>query len=159
MSDTLLKGKFRVSLDPQEREMLQALVSKGKSAAKKLVRARVLLLADEGDQGSAKTDTEIVDALGCSVRTVERVRKQFVTESLEQAISSKPHPPRPDKVKIKGDVETQMIEIARSAPPEGRCHWTVSMIANQMITLNCIDTVGEETVRVALKKTGLLRGS
>ncbi len=152
MSDTLLRGKFRVTLLSKEREFLVSLVSKGKAAARKLVRARVLLLADEGEQGPAKADTEIVESLGCGLRTVERVRKKFVTESLEQAISSKPHPPRPEKIKIKGNVESQMIEIARSDPPEGRSHWTVSMIAEQMIALNCVDTVGKETVRVALKK-------
>lgn len=159
MSDALLKGKFRVTLSSEERESLRSLVSKGKAAARKLVRARILLLANEAEQGPAKADTEIVEALGCGVRTVERVRKRFVTESLEQAISSKPQPPRPDKVKIKGDVENQMIEIARSDPPEGRSHWTVGMIADQLITLQCVETVGEETVRCALKKTGSRLGS
>jgi len=158
MNDTMLKGKFRVTLTAGEREALTALVSKGKAAARKLVRARILLLADESEQGSAKPDLEIVEALGCGVRTVERVRKQFVTESLEEAISVKPQPPRPDKVKIQGDVERQMIEIARSDPPEGRSHWTVQMIADQLIALQCVDTVGNETVRCALKKTELLLG-
>ena len=48
MQDTVLKGKFRVTLTVAERERLLALVSKGKAAARKLVRARILLLADEG---------------------------------------------------------------------------------------------------------------
>jgi hypothetical protein len=159
MQGTVLKGKFRVTLTVAERERLLALVSKGKAAARKLVRARILLLADEGQAGPAKSDVEIVEALGCGVRTVERVRKKFVTESREEAISTKPQPPRPDKVKIKGDVERQMIEIACSDPPEGRDHWTVQMIADQLIALQCVETVGTETVRCALKKRGLLRGS
>lgn len=159
MSDTMLKGKFRVTLTAKERKELTALVSKGKTSARKLVRARILLLADEGDQRSGKVDTEIAEALECGVRTVERVRKKFVTESLEEAISTKPQPPRPDKIKIKGDVEKQMIEIARSDPPEGRSHWTVQLIADQLIALQCVDTVGNETVRCALKKTGSLLGS
>ena len=159
MNDTMLKGKFRVTLTAGEREALTALVSKGKAAARKLVRARILLLADESEGGPAKADTEVVEALNCGVRTVERVRKKFVTESLEEAISTKPQPPRPDKVKIQGDVEKQMIEIARSAAPEGRSHWTVQLIADQLIALQCVQTVGNETVRLALKKTGSLLGS
>lgn len=158
MSDTMLKGKFRVTLTPQEREGLTALISKGKAAARKLVRARILLLADESQAGPAKADTEIVDALGCGVRTVERVRKKFVTESLAEAISAKPQPPRADKVKIQGPVEQQMIQIARSDPPEGHSHWTVQMIADRLVVLGCVQTVGHETVRLALKKTGSLRG-
>ena len=159
MSDTMLKGKFRVTLTAEERKELTALVSRGKAAARKLVRARILLLADEGGRRSGKTDTQIAEALECGVRTVERTRKKFVTESLEEAITSKPQPPRPDKVKIKGGVEKQMIEIARSDPPEGRSHWTVQMVADQLIALQCVETVGNETVRCALKKTGLPLGS
>lgn len=152
MDGKLLKGKFRVTLNLEERESLSSLVKTGKAAARKLVRARILLLADESDKGPAKTDVEIVDSLGCGLRTVERVRKKFVTEGTEQAISTNPQPPRPDKVKIKGKVEEQMIEIAKSDPPEGRAHWSVQMIADKLIALACIETVGNETVRVALKK-------
>lgn len=158
MSDTMLRGRFRVTLTVEERESLKALVSNGKAAAGKLVRARILLLADESEFGPANADTEIVAALGCGVCTVERVRKRFVTESLDAALSAKPLPPRPEKIKIQGDVAQQMIEIARSAPPEGRSHWTVQMIADRLVALACVTTVGNETVRLALKKTELLRG-
>ena len=53
--------------------MLRSLVSRGKAAARKLVRARILLLADEGSEGPGKTHTEIVDALGCGVNGRFRV--------------------------------------------------------------------------------------
>lgn len=159
MSDTKLQGKFRVTLTISERDALNELVSVGKASARKLTRARILLLTDEGEQGPGMMDTEVADTLECGVRTIERVRKKFVTESLEQAISTRPQPPRPDKVKIQGEVEEQMIEIARSDPPEGLSHWSVQMIADQLIALQCVETVGNETVRCALKKTGLLLGS
>lgn len=152
MSDKDLVGKFRVTLNSEERESLSNLVKKGKVAARKIVRARILLLSDEGDNGPGKSDLEIVSALDCGVRTVERIRKKFVTEGLEKAICTKRQPPRPDKVKIKGDVEKQMIEIAKSPPPAGRSHWGIQMIADQLIALSCIETVGKETVRLALKK-------
>ena len=159
MQDTTLKGKFRVTLTADERESLSAMVRKGKAAARKLVRARILLLADENHAGPGKSDTEIVEALGCGLRTVERVRTKFVTESLEEAISTKPQPPRPEKIKIQGDVEQQLIEIARSDPPPGRSHWTVQMIADQLVALQCLETVGAETVRCALKKATWRLGS
>lgn len=159
MQDAKLQGKFRVTLTAEERDALSALVRKGKADARRLVRARILLLADEGEAGPGKADTEIVEALGCGVRTVERVRKKFVTESLEQAISTRPQPPRPDKIKIQGEVEQQLIEIARSDPPQGRSHWTVQMIADRLVALQCVETIGAETVRCALKKEGLRLGS
>jgi hypothetical protein len=33
-----------------------------------------------------------------------------VTEGLEAALDHRPQPPRPDKVKIKGNVEQQLLE-------------------------------------------------
>ena len=96
--------KYRVALTEEERAGLGQLVSGGKSAARKLTQARILLLADEG-QGQACSDTEIVSALGVSLRTSERVRQRLVTEGVTAALDHRPQPPRPDKIKIKGNVE------------------------------------------------------
>jgi hypothetical protein len=144
--------KYRVTLSSEERETLASLVSKGKAAARKLLRARVLLLADEGPEGPGKADTDIVDALGCGQRTISRVRRAFVTEGIEEAISRKPQPPRPNKVKINGDVEKKLIQVACSDPPEGRSYWTMQLLADQLVILGYVETVGRESVRTILKK-------
>ena len=115
------------------------MIKKGKVAARKIVRARILLLSDEGEFGPGKCDVDIASSLDCGVRTVERIRKKFVTLGLEKAICTKPQPPRPDKVKIKGDVEKQMIEIAKSSPPQGRSHWCVQMINPRRLRYYCPD--------------------
>ena len=96
--------KYRISLTAAERTGLEQLVSSGKSSARKLTHARILLLAD-ALPGAARTDAEIVSALGVSLRTIERVRKRLVTEGFEAALAHKPQPSRPDKIKIKGNVE------------------------------------------------------
>jgi Homeodomain-like domain len=90
--------KYRVTLTAAERMGLEKLVSTGRTAARRLVHARILLLADTrvGDQ----TDEAIVEALGCSLRTVSRVRRQLVTCGLEAATARQLQPARPDKVKI-----------------------------------------------------------
>ena len=49
-----------------------ALLGKGVAPARKLARARILLLADEG-----KTDEEIAAALHVHRVTVERIRRRF----------------------------------------------------------------------------------
>ena len=105
--------KYSVRLDPEERIDLQRLVATGKAAARRLVHARILLLADQEDC----SDEEIVSAVGIGLRTVERVRKRLVTEGLEAAIDHKPQPPRPEKIKIRGDVEQKLVELACSEPP------------------------------------------
>lgn len=142
----------------EERESLQKLVSSGKGAARKLTHARVLLLADQGRWGPGETDMAIVEALGVGVRTVERIRQRFVTESLESALKPRPQPPRPDKVKIDGEVEKQLIELACSDPPEGRCRWTLQLLADKLVVLECVESVSDETVRQALKKRASPRG-
>lgn len=145
--------RYKVTLAAEERQQLEKLVSSGKGAARKLAHARILLLADEGDQGPGRTNAAIVEALGVGERTVERVRKRFVTESLDAALHPRPQPPRPDKVKIKGAIEKQLIELACSDPPAGRCRWTLRLLADRLVVLRCVDGVSREAVRRALKKT------
>jgi hypothetical protein len=149
--------KYRVTLTAEERIELEQLVSTGKAAARKLIHARILLLADTSP-GPIRTDDDIVAALGIGPRTVARVRQRFVTEGFVAALNHKPQPPRPNKIKIKGDVEQQLIRLACGDPPEGRCHWTLNLLAGELVALGLVKSVSTETVREALKKTTLTRG-
>jgi len=150
--------KYRVTLEADQRAELEHLVSLVQAAARKLTHARILLLADtSADTGCI--DEDIVSALGIGVRTVERVRKRLVTHGFHAALDHKPQPPRPDKIKIKGDLEQKLIQLACSDPPEGRCHWTLQLLADEMVVLGLIDTLSTETVRKALKKTTSSPGS
>jgi len=150
--------KYRVTLDTDERATLERLVAVGKGAARRLTHARVLLLADTA-LGQKRSDADIVDALGVSVRTVERVRQRLVTEGFQVALNPKPQPPRPAKIKIKGDIEQRLIRLACSDPPEGRCHWTLQLLADELVVLGLAKSISTETVRQALKKTTSSRGS
>jgi transposase len=116
------------------------------------------LLADATHAGGAR-DEDIVGALGTSLKTVARVRKRFVTEGIEAALDSRPWPRRPDKIKIKGDVEQKLVKLACSDPPRGRSHWTLQLLADEMVVLGLVDSISTETVRQALKKTTSSRGS
>jgi hypothetical protein len=146
--------KYRVTLTDEERDALAGLLAKGKVAARKLAHARILLLADAGED-----DEAITEAVAVSTRTVNRVRKRLVTEGFLAALDHKPQPPRPDKVKIKGDVEQELVRIACGDPPEGRGHWTLQLLADELVALGRVKKVSTETVRQALKKTMSTRGS
>jgi hypothetical protein len=150
--------KYIVTLSAEERSELEHLVSAGKAAARKLTHARILLLADTSS-GRAHTDAEIVAALGIGVRTVERVRMRLVTQGFWSALDHKPQPPRPDKVKVKGDVEQKLVQLACSDPPEGRCRWTLQLLADELVVLGQVDAISIETVRAALQKTTFSPGS
>ena len=143
-----MSKKYVVTLTQEEREQLRALVSSGKSAARKLNHARVLLLADR-DGGLGHTDEEVVKGLG--VRTVERVRQRFVEEGFEAALNPKPQPRRARK--LEGQVEGDLIALAKSDPPKGRKRWTLRLLADQMVQLQYVEDVSHESVRQALKQT------
>jgi transposase len=144
--------KYRVTLNADERAELEQLVSVGKGAARRLTHARILLLADTAP-GPGRADAAIETALGVSPRTVARVRRRFVTEGLRAALDPRPQPPRPDRVKIKGDVEQELVRLACSEPPQGRCRWTLCLLADELVALGLLPAVSRETVRQALKKT------
>lgn len=146
--------KYRVTLTIEERVELERLVSRGRGAARKFCHARILLLADE-TPGLRRPDEDIVAALRTSRRTVERVRRRFVTEGLAAALHPRSQPARPGKIKIKGDVEQQLVQLACSDPPQGRCHWTLQLLADELVVLGLVDRVSIETVRQALKKNDI----
>src|SRR5215218_5804296 len=79
--------KYVVDLSKEERKQLEAITTKGESKARRLRRAHILLLADEG-----LLDKEIARAMNAAVTTVERTRKRFVEGGLEAALSERPGP-------------------------------------------------------------------
>jgi Homeodomain-like domain len=148
----VMEKRYRVTLTESERSDLRKLVSVGKTAAQKLVRARILLLADQAEGGSSKSDPEIVAALGCGRASIERIRKQFVEEGLEAALNPKPSQ-RVFERKLDGKAEAHLIALACGAPPEGRSRWTLRLLSDQMVVLDYVESVSHETIRRVLKKT------
>ena len=67
------KKIYIVDLTKEERTYLLDLIKSGKHPSRKLNRARILLLADEG-----KTNGEIAEALHTGTATVQRTRQRFV---------------------------------------------------------------------------------
>jgi hypothetical protein len=153
----VMEKRYRVTLTEEEREGLQKLVSVGKGAARKLARARMLLLADQAEGGPSRADPEIVKALGCGRATVERVRKLFVEEGLEATLQPKPTTRNYER-KLDGKAEAHLIALACGAPPKGRARWTLRLLGDQMVGLGHLDSVAHETVRRTLKKTNLSLG-
>jgi hypothetical protein len=153
----VMEKRYRVTLTESERVDLRKLVSVGKAAARKLVRARILLLADQSEGGSSKSDPEIVEALGCGRASVERVRKQFVEDGLDAVLSPKPSQ-RVFERKIDGKAEAHLIALACGSPPRGRSRWTLRLLSDQMVVLEHVESVSFETVRRVLKKTNLSLG-
>lgn len=148
--------KYRVTLEEDEREQLRQLLSRGKADVRRLKHAQILLAADERDTQAA-TDSQIALTLSVGSATVERVRRRFVEEGLDSALSPYRIGQRIYKTKLDGGQEARLIAIACSTPPEGRARWTLSLLADQMVELKHVDSLSRETVRQTLKKTNSSR--
>jgi hypothetical protein len=145
--------KYIVTLTADERLQLRELLSAGKAAAKKLMHARILLKADAVPGGPDWPDDRIAEALDVSTATVGRVRQRFIEQGFEAALVRKKQD-RPSRLpKIDGRAEAHLIALACSPPPEGRTAWTMQLLADKLIALKVVDSVCDETVRRALKKT------
>jgi len=152
-----MKKKYIVTLTEVERQMLQAMLSRGKAAARKLMHARILLKADVSAGRPTLSDDAIAEGLEAGRTTVERVRKAFVEEGLEASLERR-KPRRHYERRLDGDAEAHLIALACQKPPEGRSRWTLKLLADRMVQLEYVETVSDQTVRRTLKKTNLSLG-
>jgi transposase len=143
--------KSIVTLTDDERAQLVALTKRGKVSARRLRRAHLLLQADAG-----LADEAIARALHIGTAPVERIRKRFVEEGLEAALSERPRPG--GRRKLNGRQEAFLIALACSTPPEGRACWTMQLLANKLVEVQVVEAISDETVRRTRKKTSSSRG-
>ena len=141
-----MKKLYTVDLAPEEQEQLLELIRAGESSARRLRRARTLLLAHEG-----RTDEEIAAALHIGSATVGRTRKRFAEDGLEAALGERLRPGGEKKLSPKQ--EAFLVALACSKPPAGKQRWALRMLADRMVELGKVDQLSYETVRRTLKKT------
>lgn len=136
---------YKVDLSHEERAELLELIRKGKPAARKVNRARILLQANEG-----MNDADIARTLNTSRSTVERTRKRLVEGGLAKALNEDPRPGR--AAKLSGRAEAHLIALACSDAPDGHDHWTLRLLADKVVELGLVESVSHEAVRQHLKK-------
>ncbi|HRH44811.1 MAG TPA: helix-turn-helix domain-containing protein [Pyrinomonadaceae bacterium] len=142
--------KYLVDLSISEKLELEKLLKSGKHQTRKLTRARILLLANEG-----KTDAEIVEVLQTARPTVERTRKRFVEEGLDCLQEKLRHGARP---RLDERQQAHLIAVACSPAPEGFARWSLQLLADKAVELGFVDSIAKETIRQMLKKTNSNRG-
>jgi hypothetical protein len=150
--------KYIVRLSREERETLTKLVTSGRGPARMFIRGRILLKADQGDNGPAWPDEKICEALDVTVQTIERVRKQLVEEGFDAVLSRKEYKQKVSRRKIDGDLEAHLIALSCSEPPKGRARWTLRLLADSVVELGYVESISHEAVRQTLKKTNLSLG-
>ena len=145
--------KYRVRLTKKQRKELKKLTHSGVISARKLNRAQVLLLSDEGRTDGRKTDQEIAEVLEISTATVVRIRQRFVQEGLAAALTEKPRPGKPRQ--LSGKDKAAVVALACSDPPEGYARWNLRLLADKLVELELVDHISHTSVKEVLKKTNL----
>ena len=149
--------KYIVRLTAEERAELDDLIRTGKRAASVILHARILLKADAGTASPGWDDARIAEAVECGASTVYRVRQAFVEEGLTAALFRKKPTGRQYR-KLDGIQEARLIALACGAPPAGRSHWTLRLLADRVVELDVVESISPECVRTTLKKTNLSLG-
>lgn len=141
--------KYIVDLKKDEQEMLAGMIASGTQRVRRVNHARILLKANEG-----WTDEKISEALDVSVPTIERVRQYFVEEGIEPALS-----PRKSRRKyshlMDGVQEAHLLALACSQPPKGHRHWSLRLLASEMVRLEYIEQVSHMTVAHVMRENEL----
>ena len=138
---------YHVDLTDGERAYLFQFIKSGERSARKINRARILLLADEG-----RKDRDIAASLHTSTSTVERTRRRFVEENLG-ALKERPRPGGRIRKKLDEKGVVFLKTLAHSKPPQGRKRWTMQLLADRLVELKMVTSISDETVRKELKKT------
>lgn len=145
------KKKYRVELSSAQRDELEKLTRSGTIKVRKYKRARILLLADEANKDSCKTNEQIAELVDVCTGTVLRIRQRFADEGLEAALNEKPRPGRP--VVFNGKQRAEITALACSDPPEGHARWSLRLLADRLVELEIVESIHHDTVREVLKKT------
>lgn len=102
--------------------------------------------------GPAWKDEKISEAVGCRIRTVENVRRAFVLEGFEAALVRRKQTTPPTPKLLDGAAEAKVIALRSGKPAAGYGHWTLRLLADQVVELEIVDSISPETVRQTLKK-------
>ena len=142
--------KFIVKLDADERSRLNDLISKGKAAAKSILKARILLKADQGEAGESWPDEKICTALDTNLtpksRGVSRVRSKLVDEGLDATLARKKRETPPVAPIFDGEKQAHLIALACSQPPEGFARWTIRLLAEHVVERQIVPAAHFNTV-------------
>ena len=145
-----MNKKYVARLSVEERNVCQEIIKKLKGSWQRFRRAQILLQADA--DGPGWSDVKIAEAFRCRVQTIENIRKRLVTEGFELALDGKKRQEPPTPCKLDGEAEAKVIAMRLGKPPAGYGHWTLQLLADEVVALEIVDSISHETIRNVLKK-------
>ena len=151
-----MNKKYIVNLSPEEQGALKRLIQVRKIKASAILNAQILLCCDK--IGPNSPDELAAKTYHVSPVTVQRVREKFVLHGLQIALRGLPRGPQNKQVKIDGEVEAHLVQLACSETPAGYNRWTLRLLADKVVELKHVESISHEGVRQVLKKTNLSLG-
>ena len=149
--------RYTIKLTKSQIEELLCIINKGSHSSQTFRAAYILLNCDEGDYSSKVTNEHISKILKIGMRTIDRVKKQFLEEGMEAVLGRRPTT-RIYEGKSDYIIKAKLVTLCCSEPPKGFSKWSLRMLADKMVELNYVDSISHVTVRSVLKKTNLSLG-
>lgn len=126
---------IEIKLTVEQRQQLQAMVSRPSESAGLVRRARVILLSDSGVSGR-----EIARRLDLSPEHVSVIRSRFRGEGVA-GLRERPKAGRKDHA-VPAAIVERIVQLAMSPPPPGRSRWTTRLLARETgLTSGCVSNV------------------
>lgn len=145
------RKSLQIELEEGDSEKLISLLKTGVHGSRELLRANLLHLNAQGT-----TIKKLQTLYKLSQPTVSRVLHRYIEGGLAFALADESRSGAPAKLTPK--VEAHVTALVCSSPPEGRVRWTLELLQNEMIQLNYIDTISDESIRTILKKVNSNHG-
>ncbi|MCX6317596.1 MAG: IS630 family transposase [Bacteroidetes bacterium] len=145
---------YTIHLTKEEVNHLREIISKGTHSAQTMRVAYILLNCDEGKYSEKITNEQISQVLKVGMRTIDRVKKRFIEEGLEEVLERRPTSRVYDK-KADGELEAQLVTLCCSDPPKGYGKWSLRLLAEKLVELKYVESISHVTVRNAFKKNEL----
>jgi len=147
---------YILTLTADEQTCLTDLVQQRRVASARLGRAQCLLAV--ATTGLGWSDAQTSQAYSVSTRTVERLRQRACEAGVDAALLGQPRQQWPAS-NYTGEVEAHLAAAACSPPPEGHAHWTLRLLAAQLVTLQVLPEASAAMGGRVLKKMRSSPGS
>jgi len=143
---------YRIKLSEDELRELEAIRDRGTLKAKTFKKALALLLCDEGDLGPALADEAIRSIVAMSPSSALRLRQRYCEIGPLGALAAKVRDKPAREVKVTGEIEARITQLACSKAPEGFARWTLRLLADHLVEIEVIESISHTTVGLVLKK-------
>ena len=134
-----------VKLPVADASARRAIVRKGTHKSRKITRARALLL-----MGAGKGRLAVRTAAGVSANQYYTLKRRYLAQGLDGALEERPRSGQPRKVTAA--LEARITRLACSELPAGAARWTLSLLNEKLVSLDYIEKISDESIRLVLKK-------